>query len=375
MADEPTESITIEFPDVPATTETEQPAEKPAQPSESPEDVVAALRKQLEQSQSDLKSERERFERESRARREEERRRHDAEAAARTQQTRADQESAQVRNAQYDSVVNALTAAESRAANLAGQKAALMADGKWDDASKLDVQIAEVGADLANLKRGKATLDEERKIAPAEPVVATPRTAEQERESWIGRLPAESASWIRQHYDRFWNDQEFRDGVMRAAQEAEGKLGINHRNPKYFQHIEEAVGIRQKEASMPQERMPAASENTNSVASREVTPRSSPQEPQPVAAPVQPSAAPRTSAAPASAPPSRTTPSSSPTTPGTKITLTPEERAIARATFTKDSSDLVKAGMDPEEAYARTKLKIQKEHGGRMPVWTPQGRT
>lgn len=352
---EPTEPITITVPGTGEPEPSPTPEPTPAPADESPEAAFAQIKKQLEESTAATRRAEERADREAAARQEEARRRVTAENQSRVSSTRADEESAIAREREYDSVVNALAAAESTAKQLASQKAALMAEGKWDEASVLDVQIAEVGGDLSGLKRGKAQLEEARKTAPK----PEPRTAEVQKtqaqinEEWTSQLPVRSAAWIRDHADKFFGDQRFQEKVMAAANNAEKVLGLTYDSDDYFKHIEEAVGLRQKETP---------------VAAAEPEPKPEPK-PAPKPAPVA-----RTSPAPA-APPSRTTPSARPGV-DTPVTLTAEERAIARATMTPEVIGKNPDGTprDPEVVYAQRKLEIQREHGGRMPVWTPQGR-
>jgi hypothetical protein len=265
--------------------------------------------------------------------------------------------------AEYTAVTTGLTSAQGEADSIKPLLEAALKDGDYGKAAELQMRAARVGARIERLEEAKGAYDAVRP-APGQPRQAPqqtqgpdwnlPWTAEG-FEAYLRTRTAMSAAWLREH-PQFATDVSFRNAVGGAHEYISKTLRIAPDTPAYFAKLEESVGIRQAPTA-PQ-------------------PQPQPQ-PQPAAAPATP-AAPHSAAAPATprqsapppasrpapaAPPSNSVPSPSgrPGPGGTTVTLSAEERRVARQTFTKESSPAVAAGMDAEEAYARQKARLIEE--------------
>lgn len=249
-------------------------------------------------------------------------------------------------DAQYDSVITGINACQGE---LDGYKEAIAkatADGDYGKVADLSVKIGRVSARMERLEDAKIQFEATRKNgAPPQPAAGAPQ---QQTLDWNAgwtqagfevflqsRTPA-SAAWLRKQ-PRFATDVAFRKKVAGADTYIADTLGVQRDSPQYFGKLEELLGM--KSATEPQPEP----------------------QPQPQPAPAAAPAAAPSRPAPA-APPSRTVPS----TPGngsspTEITLSPEERRMAHQQFTKETSDFVAKGGDPEVAFAMQKSKLIAE--------------
>lgn len=267
-------------------------------------------------------------------------------------------------DAQFHSIVNALTAYEKQRDALKGKYASLLEEGKFTEAADLNSEIAEVASRITSLRDGKTAAEDARKRAadaPAKPAApaAAPVDEAAQQEQWLNAQAPHNAAWIRQHRDRFFGDKNFAEKAIAASNYALKVMGHAGGSDAYFRHIEEAVGLRQRDDAVP--------------AAPTYTP-AAPAAPAP-SAPLAPSSAAaasqtRSSPTPA-APPSRTAPGAAPGQPGgTAITLSADERHIARMTFTPDICNVdPKTGIDPktgrvfdpEVRFAMQKAELMRE--------------
>lgn len=310
----------------------------------TPEQAMDEVRRQADESAAAREaSERARLDAERRIG-EETRRREAAERAASEAATRADASQRAVDEAQYETVVSSLAAANTESQRLTGEKAKALADGDYQRVAELDRDIGKLSARIVNLEDGKAALDEKRAARPAADAAPPQREARapsdlERQEDFLSKQHPVNAAWIRSHRDRFFSDSEFQRRAVAASQYAleVKKLDIN--SPDYLAAVEADLGLRTP--------APAAA----------ATPPHSP--PAPPASP----AAPRPAAPRPAAPPSRTTPSQVGGRPVARVTLTPEEVEHARLTMTPEVIGKNPDGTprDPLKAYAAQKLALQKE--------------
>lgn len=345
MAAEITESITITLPEEVPTSAREitivdpaavaAPEPTPAAPekvveppaADSPQDALNALKKQLADRETELNAVRELANRETTARQ-------GFERMARDNAGRAEQFRTQASDASYDSVVNALTSAQTHQDHLEKQISEAYEKADFPLAAKLQAEMARVGAKVVNLEDSKARIEADRAAAPTQvqqptqPVQEPPgqffnRAWNQpEFDSYIATRTPATASWLRANA-RFASEPGFRQKVAAAHNYITTVRGVVVDSPDYFRGIEDATGVTQ---AAPE----AVRADPVSVAATPVA------------------TAPARTPAPA-APPSRNTPSSGRNGSPTQITLSPEQRAIARQIL----AHVTKDGKDPEVVYAQ----------------------
>lgn len=187
-----------------------------------------------------------------------ERSRVDAENRAREAERHA-QEAAQtgqrsVETAQLDSIKNSLATHEGQLMNLASQKANYHAEGKFEEAAKLDAEMAKIGGRIAQLEAGRDELDARIKTplpeASRQPAPQAQPNADEQRESWIRAQPPRVQDWLRsENGRRFFSDEGFRAKVSAAASFAQNVKGIAIDSADYVPYIEEQIGLRQPSQS------------------------------------------------------------------------------------------------------------------------------
>lgn len=259
------------------------------------------------------------------------------EALRQAEQARAEAQTANAAGAEaaYDSIINGLSAAQQEAEALAAAKAKAMGEGDFEKASKLDIDIAKVGAKIVRLEDGKETIEAERKAPKQQPRQQPQPTETDRREQYIQSKSQATQQWLRAHPE-FFTDTKLQGKITSAHGYLVEHKGLRPDTPEYFKEIEIMAGMRKADDA-------------------------------PVAAdPVSRAAEPVRSAPTPAAPVSRTVPSATPGAPGgAKIMLTAEEVQIAKQMFTED---IIGKGEDPLVHYARQKAQLQKE--GR--VFRPQ---
>ena len=314
VSDDPIVDVLIDDDERPEPKKKLNGAELRADPPE-PDDDAADLRKQLD----DLKKA------EETARNQiAEHDRRAQEAMRRTQeleQQNSQHQTSQL-EAEYDSVLNAISAAESDANAAQGvyEKAAEMGDYKAMGEAQRKISRAE--ARLENLEQGKDGLETR---------IETAKTAAKDRkdnppaqdpfEGAIAQLPDPAKNWLRGHRE-YMTDQRKNLKIQNAHFEVLDD-GVTAYSPEYFVAIETKLGLRQapKTDDEDQEIEPTRRTSVSAPVSREVA-----------------------------------SPSTGRATP-TKVTLTAEEREMARLSM---------PNTDPGEAeriYAQQKLKLQQLKG------------
>jgi hypothetical protein len=225
-------------------------------------------------------------------------------------------------DAQYNSVLTAIAAEQSTLDKAEGDYAAFASASDWASAAKAQRIIASASARLDRLEDGKQAFENKRETKPTPPErkPAPQQDAPLDFEQRIATLPTTAKDWLRKHPE-FINDT----AQNRKIQAAHGAIveldAVEPFSAAYFDALDTRFGFK------------AA--------------------PQPETKPVP---QPQRRSIPMSAPVSRDvpTPSGQRASP-TKITLTEEERRVARSSYSApDMTDAQK-----EYAYAKNKQKLQ----------------
>jgi len=276
------------------------------------EDATADLKKQLEDLRKAGAEQTKRYNEEVAARQA-------AEQRAREREQESSQSRIRAEDAEYDAILNAIGAAEAEAEK-AQQDIALATEASDSKAvAEASRRLARAESRLGQLEDGKIAIERAKTAAaarakdakdnPQQVESSTKPTVEQYIDQLPNLLPSQR-DWLKEHPDAL-TDQRKNLRLQGAHVEAEDQ-GLRPGTQKYFDYIEERLGYKE-----PEEEDDNVSED----------------EPK----------------ATVSAPPSRsaTNPSTGRTTT-TKITLTPEQREIARL-----------SGID-EITYARNLQKMQE---------------
>jgi hypothetical protein len=241
-------------------------------------------------------------------------------AAMQRQIAERDQQLAQERSrgddAEYNSVLTAI-AAEQAVLDKAEQDYASYASiGDFQTAAKAQRIMAATSARLDRLEDGKQAF-EQRRVAKAssEPEPAPRTQAPLDFEQRIEKMPESAKSWLRKHPE-FINDTALNNKIGNAHAYLVNNRGVEAFSTAYFDALDDEFGFR--------------------------------------AAPVE--VQPQRRSMPVSAPVSRDVPTASgQRQSSSKITLSPDEVAIARSAFT--ASDMTNA--QKELLYAQNKRKLQ----------------
>lgn len=231
--------------------------------------------------------------------------------------------------AEYNSVLTAIGAEQSTLEKAEADYAALAAAGDWAAAAKAQSQIAKATARLDRLEEGKQAFESRRPepaAAPAQPAPA-PQPAPQDFEQRVASLgvPDQAKAWLRSHPE-FVNDAAKNQDLGAAHTYIVNRKKIEPFSQAYFDALDTEFGFKAPPAAAPQ--------------------------PEP-----EPPPQPQRRSMPVSAPVSRDVPTpSGQRTPSGKMTLTAEERQIARTSYT--ATDMTNE--QKEYAYARNKAKLQQ---------------
>lgn len=281
---------------------------------DSPEAGIEALRRQIAESEARVRAAEQEREAARSAREAERAAREEAEQRAAQYQREADHTRRSANDAQYDSVINALAAAQGE---LASQKNALksaMAEGDFDRVAELSAEIGLTAARVREFEAGKQAMEARRHDGQQQ----MPGDA---REAYLRSRTPRTAAWLRRN-DRFFTDRRFQNAVTGAHMLAENR-GIEPDSDEYFQFIEEQVGLRQ--AQQPQQ-----SHQPQTSAAAATSPRQSPMTAAPAQSPAIVSARAQAAA-------------------GT-VSLSPEERELCRrdgiseAAYAKHKAELLREG-------------------------------
>ena len=293
--------------------------------STDPQDGVAELRRQLD----DEKAARAHAETTAA---ENARRAADAEQAAVKNYNIANKSITEAQEREYESIVNAHTAEEAKLQQLRSDLVRAQADGDFEKIGDIQVAIGRAAARVDRLEEGRATIEAQRKNQPAAPErQAQPTETQaqfnarpwnnQEAQAVMASTSPQTAAWMRNN-PRYFTDPAYRQQVQGADSIMRGR-GVAPDTAEYFSGVETLVN---GTAYTPPK------EEHVSTAARGSS-RTSPT---------------------AAAPPSRNVPQSDGQPRNSNVvTLTKEQREIARIMF-RDSPN-------PEKAYAIHWNELKKE--------------
>lgn len=267
--------------------------------SPTPEEALAALKKQLEGKDAQIAAEAAR--------------RAEAERTANKAFEQANKAQTDARSSKLDMVVSAIDSVKREQEILEANLAAAYSGGDFASAAKIQTAISTAAARLVSLEAGKEAMEAEAKNPipvqkmerPADPV-----------EALASQLSPRSAQWVRAHPD-YARDQRLQQRMV-AAHNLAVTDSLVPDTDAYFEHVEKTLGLRKEITPEPEEE--ALSEAAAPAARR---------------------------ASPAAAPVSRSGTGNGKTP--NRVTLTAEEREVAALN-----------GMSDRE-YAEQKLKLMKE--------------
>lgn len=308
LADEPGGDAEIEL--APAPAPEPEPAPQP-QPAPSPDDALVRAAEAT--------------------RRAEELQRANAELLRRDREREAQlaREQTGREDAEYNSVLTAIAAEQGSLAKAKSDYATAAAAGDWEAAAEAQDAIAAARTQLVDLERGKQSFETRRAEPPAQrpapaPAAAAPPADFEQKVANLG-VPDNAKSWLRQHPE-FIDDVSKNQELGSAHNYIVGRKKIEPFSQAYFDALDTEFGFKAAPAAAPQ--------------------------PEP-----QPQPQPQRRSIPMTAPVSRDVPTASgQRQPSSKITLTAEERQIARTSFT--APDMTNE--QKELAYARNKQRLQQ---------------
>jgi len=225
-------------------------------------------------------------------------------------------------DAQYNSVLTSIAAEQSALDKAEADYAAFAAVGDWASASKAQRVMSSASARLDRLEDGKQAFETKREASKTTPPAAAtpaPQAAPQDFEQRIVQMPEVAKGWLRKHPE-FINDAAMNRKIGGAHNYLVDNKGLQPFSEAYFDALDTEFGFKAPPAAAPQ-------------------------------------AQPQRRSMPMSAPVSRDVPTASgQRQTSTTMTLTEEERRIARTSYTaKDMTDAQK-----EYAYAKNKQKLHR---------------
>lgn len=173
-----------------------------------------------------------------------------------------------VAQTQLESLSATLDSARGQMTGFKGQLRQAMEEGDYTKVADIQAEMAELGGKIVTLEGGKATLEDRVKAAPDDAGGRGPGTGGQQQQqpqtdyekriAFTQSQPAVVQTWLNgPNGDRFFNDMNFRQQVMRAAGEAERTY--NPASPQYIEDIETRIGLRQPAGQQPSNTGGAAS--------------------------------------------------------------------------------------------------------------------
>lgn len=249
------------------------------------------------------------------------RERDDALRSAREREEELTRERGDREDAQYNSVLTAIAAEQATIDKAEADYAAYAAASDWGSAGKAQRIMASASARLDRLEDGKQAFDTKRDTSKTTPPAAAPppapQAAPQDFEQRIEKMPEVAKTWLRKHPE-FINDAAMNRKIGGMHNYLVDNKGLQPFSEPYFDALDTEYGFKAAPAAAPQ---------------------------------------PQRRSIPMSAPVSRDSPTYSGQQPAsTKMTLSEEERRIARTSYTAlDMTDAQK-----EYAYAKNKQKLQR---------------
>jgi len=227
-------------------------------------------------------------------------------------------------DAEYNSVLTAIAAEQGSLAKAKAEYATAAGAGDWDAAAEAQDAMTSARTQLFDLERGKQSF-ESRRSDPQNPAPAPAAAAPLDFEGRIAKMPESAKSWLRQHPE-FINDTALNAKIGNAHNYIVNNKNVEAFSPAYFDALDTEFGFKAAAAAAPEPEL-------------------------------QPQPQPQRRSIPMTAPVSRDVPTATgQRQASTKMTLTAEERQIARTSFT--AADMTNE--QKELLYARNKQKLQQ---------------
>ena len=305
--------------------------------SDSPEDGIAELKRQLAERDQQIKDANELAQRNLTIAQDAERRRQHAERVAVDSVGKAQTANKEAETRQLESIVNGISATNSSLASLKQAYVRAQTDGDFDKAGDIQLEMSKLSADLRNLEAGKAQLEgrkaEEKPEVPQPPQAAETQEqfnarpwTEAEAQFVMGNQAAATADWMRKH-PQYFSDPRFRQMIQNAHGVAIGR-NIQPNTDAYFDLVETISGLKTAPEKAQEKAVSSAAQTTE-----------------------------RAGPAPA-APVSRTVPSSDGSgSSKTTVRLTPAQIEFARINVPREKP----TDPAPEVKYAQHLIALEKE--------------
>ena len=147
--------------------------------------------------------------------------------------------------AQHGAITSGLDSAKKRLETLEREHQSALESGDYKTATRANSDMGRVQAEIVKFEDSKAYLDDQIKTganAPKKEPVKVEPTSEDRFEQTIGRLPAKSQAWLREHPETI-NDPELNHLLQAADVAARTKKGFTFESPEYFAYLEERLGL------------------------------------------------------------------------------------------------------------------------------------
>lgn len=262
------------------------------------------------------------------------RERDEANHRAHLHETELAKEREQRADAEYSSVLTGIAAEESTIQKAKGEYASAMQSGDYVAAGEAQSEMARAAARLDRMQVSKTTIDQARETRPAIQRQEAPRPTSVDQQIDGMNIASEAKVWLRAHPE-FVSDKT-KVGQLNAVHDYLTQVKrVSQFSTDYFDQLETQLGVKAAASAAAQ-------------------------------APAHQQQPPQRRSMPVTAPVSREVPSSSGERPAsTGMTLTAEERFIARNAFTDPNM----TNAQKEKLYAMNKAKLQRERAaGRYPA-------
>lgn len=230
------QDMKAEEPKAPEPKQQEEPTQEPNAANEG----VELLRRQLAEKQREAEEQR--------------RLRAQAEALAQQKSQELQQVHVQAQDSQLTAFVNAIASFERDGEMMERDYASLLENGNYAQAAKIQRQMAQNEAKLAQLHNGKSALEEklqyeqyyqqQQRQQPQQQQPQYQQTQQDPIETKLSTLSPMSASWVRSHIEVLKDPQK--NAAMTSAHYSAMSKGIAVDTPEYFAHLDANMGYNQQ---------------------------------------------------------------------------------------------------------------------------------
>jgi len=167
--------------------------------------------------------------------------RQQAERMAHEHQLEAQRHKTEAHDANYQTVLSAISLVEQRSLALRTAYAEAMQVGDYDKAAQVQEAIAVNAGNLSDLQRGKKAIEEAAERAKRQPVQPMPRTVDPV-EQIASQVSPRSANWLRSIREHIPDERAIKR-MFRAHEDAVDE-GIEPDSDDYFAFLEKRIGVR-----------------------------------------------------------------------------------------------------------------------------------